>query len=289
MGIPPRKRLLGDFHEGDLGFIFAPRGIGKTWLSLGLGTAISDGGTCGPWKAHGQNRVLYVDGEMPCESIDKRIQGMGGVDNLRVLNHEALFHIAGKVLNLGNLVMQEVLTELVLAMGIKVLILDNLSCLFSGVSENDADEWEIVLQWLLTLRRHRIAVVIVHHSGKNAATMRGTSRREDAAFWVIRLDEIDGEEREGATFISRFTKDRNSYNEQAPLEWKFTTVNGSVEVATQPASSMAIFRQWIEDGLTSAEDIAKEMGVSKGTVSKWAKKAIEAGWLVKNGREYELA
>jgi hypothetical protein len=90
-------------------------------------------------------------------------------------------------------------------------------------------------------------------------------------------------------FISRFTKDRNSYREQAALEWKFTSVNGSVEVATQAASSLDVFRQWLEDGLTSAEDIAREMHVTKGTVSKLARKAMDQGWLKKNGREYAFA
>jgi Mn-dependent DtxR family transcriptional regulator len=42
------------------------------------------------------------------------------------------------------------------------------------------------------------------------------------------------------------------------------------------------------DGLTRAEDIAHEMGVSKGYVSKMAKRAIDAGWLRKKGRDYEL-
>ena len=40
--------------------------------------------------------------------------------------------------------------------------------------------------------------------------------------------------------------------------------------------------------MTSAKDIDREMGVSKGTVSKWAHKAIEAGKLKKEGREYKL-
>ena len=85
--------------------------------------------------------------------------------------------------------------------GDKVVFLDNLSCLFSGVKENDADAWEVVLPWFLTLRRHRISVVVVHHSGRNKE-MRGTSRREDAAFWVIRLDEIEGEQRRGLFPVS---------------------------------------------------------------------------------------
>lgn len=290
LGIPPRERVLGDwFMEGDLGFIFAPRGLGKTWLSLAMSSAISGGRDCGPWRAGQPRKVLYVDGEMPCESLGQRIAGMEGGENLAVLNHEALFHLSGKVLNLANMAAQDVLTKQMLADGVKVLVLDNLSCLFSGVAENDADAWERVLGWLLTLRRYRIAVVLVHHSGRNKETMRGTSRREDAAFWVIRLDEVQGEQREGARFISRFTKDRNSRTEQSPIEWHFVTnESGGVRIATKEASGMDVFRQWIEDGLTGAEDIAREMGVSKGRISQMAKKAIESGWLKKEGRGYAL-
>ena len=39
---------------------------------------------------------------------------------------------------------------------------------------------------------------------------------------------------------------------------------------------MNVFLQWVADGLTNAQDIAHEMGVTKGTVSKWAQKAMEA-------------
>jgi Mn-dependent DtxR family transcriptional regulator len=60
------------------------------------------------------------------------------------------------------------------------------------------------------------------------------------------------------------------------------------EINTREASSIEVFRQWVEDGLTSAEDISREMGVSKGTVSKMAKRAMKEGWLKKQGREYVL-
>src|SRR5205807_6645617 len=43
--LTPRKKLLGDwFCEGDLGFLFAPRGVGKTWLALAIAQALSTGG-----------------------------------------------------------------------------------------------------------------------------------------------------------------------------------------------------------------------------------------------------
>jgi hypothetical protein len=291
LGIPPRERVLGDwFMEGDLGFVYAPRGLGKTWLSLGMATAIANGGVCGPWQALRPRRVLYVDGEMPCEALSSRLRGMGAGGGLSVLSHQALFHLEGRVLNLARASAQEELTRFLRREGVQVLFLDNLSCLFSGVAENDADAWESVLTWLLMLRRLQIAVVLVHHSGRNKETMRGTSRREDAAFWVLRLDPSESEVREGAQFISQFTKDRNSHREQPALAWKFHThqPTGEVRVTTESSCRMEVLRQWIENGLTGAEDIAKEMGISKGTVSKMAKAAMTEGWLGKRGREYVL-
>jgi Mn-dependent DtxR family transcriptional regulator len=47
--------------------------------------------------------------------------------------------------------------------------------------------------------------------------------------------------------------------------------------------------QLITDGVTDCADIADEMKVSKGTVSKWAKKMMDAGRLKKTNRKrYEL-
>lgn len=291
IAIPARVPIMDQwFFEGDLGFIFAPRGLGKTWIALAMSSAIANGGQCGPWIAHGEHNVFYVDGEMPFGDFSRRSEGLECNQNLSVLHHEALFHLAGKVLNLADSIAQEVLTALLLKTKIKVLVLDNLSCLFMGVKENEADAWETVLHWLLTLRRHRIAVIVIHHSGRNKETMRGTSRREDAAFWVLRLDEIEeADPRDGASFLSRFVKDRNSQTEQAPLRWTIQTMSdGRVAASFKEARNIDVFRRWIEDGLECAEDIAKEMGVSKGTVSKLAKKAIDERWLKKEGRKYVL-
>ena len=290
VNIPSRSPILGQwFFEGDLGFIFAFRGTGKTFIALAMSSAIANAGQCGPWRANEKRKVLYVDGEMPFDEFLFRSKGLECNGNLSVLHHEALFHLTGKVLNLADSITQETLTAWMLAAGIQLVIIDNLSCLFAGVKENDADAWETVLYWLLTLRRHRIAVIVLHHSGHDKDRMRGTSRREDAAFWVMRLNQTDeAEPQKGARFLSRFTKDRNSKAEQAPLKWSFETIDKRVAISYQEARGIDVFRQWIEDGLESASDIAEEMGVSKGYISKLASKAIKDGWLKKEGRNYVL-
>jgi putative DNA primase/helicase len=159
------------------------------------------------------------------------------------------------------------------------------------MEENKADHWEGVLNWLLAMRRHKVAVLIVHHAGRNGE-MRGTSKREDAAFWVLRLDAVD-EDKAGTEkqtrFIGRFTKERNSGKPQAPLEWTFQTgPDGLTRIGHKVADKLAIFRNWLDAGLNTAGDIATEMQVTRGTVSKMAKVAQQAGWLASDGRKYTL-
>jgi putative DNA primase/helicase len=294
--IPPRDPILGSwFKEGDLGFIFAPRGLGKTWLAMLLARRCSEGGQVADWKVHNPRRVLYVDGEMPLDAIMERDLALSSAptESLYYLQHEALFHLTGQVLNLTSPTVQEALTDHCLTARIEVLILDNLSCLFSGIKENDADDWELVLPWLLQLRRHRIAVIFIAHSGRNGF-MRGTSRREDAAFWMMQLTEAKdvGEIQKAARFVCRFVKNRNSTEEECPpLEWQFIKPKAETKavVSWKKISTHQLFRQLIDDGLTRASDIAEEMGLSIGQVSKLAKKALEAGWLQKDGRDYKLS
>jgi hypothetical protein len=125
-------------------------------------------------------------------------------------------------------------------------------------------------------------------------TIRGTSRREDAAFWIINLSELRdaGEPQQGARFIAKFVKCRNATEAECPpLEWRFAKSQNDpkVRITWKKLSVYSQFQQCLEQGLTGASDIAKEMGVSKGQVSKLATKAIKEGWLRKDGRNYMLA
>ncbi|MGH7990789.1 MAG: AAA family ATPase [Limisphaerales bacterium] len=293
--VPSREPIVGTwFKQGDLGFIYGARGLGKTWLAMLLARRCAENGSVADWKVHKPRRVLYVDGEMPFDGIRERDVALttAPADGIFYLQHEALFHLTGQVLNLTSPAVQTALLEKCKQDEIEILFLDNLSCLFTGIKENDADAWELVLPWLLEMRRNRIAVVFIAHAGRNGF-MRGTSRREDAAFWIIQLTEAQdaGEVQTGARFVARFVKNRNSTEAECPpLEWHFNLPKGETraQVYCKKMSTNQLFRQCIEDGLTSATDIADEMGISKGRVSKLATKAIKEGWLKKDGRDYAL-
>jgi AAA domain len=290
LDIPSRKFLMGQWmREGDLGFVFGERGSGKTWFVDAISTHLSAGRDLHVWAVPQPVGVLLLDGEMPLDAARDRLKGMSPKNSrLHILHHERLFDQCGLAMNLTNERLQRVITALCEQKQIKLLVLDNLSCLFSGIKENDADEWEKVLNWLLDLRRRRIAVLIVHHSSRTG-TMRGTSRREDSAFWVIRVDEIkDREEHEtGARFETTFVKQRNSDSREWTREWTFKTEqHGEVSIGCKEISFDEKVLQLIQAGLTSASDIANELAVGKSTVSKAAKRLIDKKLIELHGRQY---
>lgn len=291
----PHHALLMDrwLAVSDLGFVFAARGVGKTHLCLGLARALAEGGCIGPWQARASVPVLYVDGEMNAEQIRERDKALAKGDcPLHYLNHELLFARTEKTLNLAVRECQDALTEHCVRLQVRVLFLDNLSTLFTGVAENDNDAWEVVLPWLLHLRKLKIAVVIVAHAGRNGH-MRGASRREDSAAWVLRLDDaLDAATpKRGAKFVSMFTKpSRHTPIEMPPFEWEFSpdTSADSCRVTFREASGFEVFLQWIRDGLDSCKDIAEAMHASNGTISKLAKRAEAAGRIRIQSRKYFL-
>jgi hypothetical protein len=285
--------ILGDWmREGDLGFIFAQRGIGKTWLALDLAHGIATKHNVGPWEVHQQLPCLYLDGEMPPGDIKKRDYALGDpTNNLVYVNHEVLFQRTGRVMNLADSGFQAEVLKLCRERGFKVLFLDNLSCLASGIDENKAMDWEIILPWLLQLRREHITVVFIAHAGRNNQ-LRGHSKREDPAFWIIRLDPpldaTDGQA--GAHFITRFTKWRSA-QKPGTYQWDYTPAgcNGEdISVEFKVAAPIDVFRRLIESGLETASEIAEEMDVSKGYVSQLAVRGKRDGWLEIVNRRYQL-
>jgi putative DNA primase/helicase len=288
MEVPKRPALLGKWMcEGDIGFVFAPRGVGKTWVAMLIGNAIAEGVKLGEWEAGERpRRVLYVDGEMSLADSQERALAVAITSqNFVWLHHEQLFETQDQTLNIGSAPCQQAISAL-LESG-SVLILDNLSALCRGVAENDNDSWEALLSWLLSLRRRKVTVIIVHHAGRNGE-MRGASRREDAANWILRLqdDTGDDEKREKA-IVSSFTKCRGcSPQDAASLRWMLKLDGGALSYTCKPHAGPDALLALVLDGVDTANDCAEMLGVSKGAVSKWAKKLHGDGRIRIERRKY---
>jgi hypothetical protein len=291
LDIPARLLLMGQWmREGDLGFIYGDRGSGKTWLVYALAIYLSSGRDLAGWTVTEPVSVLLVDGEMPPDDTKSRITGLGGLnERLLLLHHEVLFARTGAAMNLGNPDQQRAITELCIKRSAKVLILDNLSCLVFGVGESDADEWEKMKLWLLDLRRRRIAVIIVHHSGVSGR-MRGTTKRENDAFWIIRVENLEShnpDDAEGAYFETTFQKRRNDQRASLPRKWKFKTEpDGTVSIGHEELTFDAKVFDLFKVGLSSGE-IAEELHVVKSTVPKAAARLEKLKLLEKSGRGWK--
>jgi putative DNA primase/helicase len=186
--VPAREMLLSPIlPERSLAMLYAPRGVGKSWLGLSIGLAVAAGQPLLRWSAPRQRNVLYIDGEMPLVSLQERLReisaGFGRDipnDGFRIL---AADNVEGGI-NLSTEEGQQAIEPLLT--NIDLLILDNLSTLLPTRSESASDAWVPMQNWLLKLRRKGISVLLVHHAGTNGR-QRGTSRREDAGlcFWGL--------------------------------------------------------------------------------------------------------
>lgn len=286
--LPPRLRLLGSWlREGDLGYLFAPRGHGKTWLAMLIGNAVAEGCALGSWEAgEGTRPVFYFDAEMNLPDVQDRSRKIGILsENFHWLSNEHLYMEQAISVNIANLAHQAGLSAM-LPNG-ALFIIDNLSTGQVGMKENDNDDFDLLKDWLLSLRRRGITVMIVHHAGRNGL-MRGGSRREDPAHWILSLKDASEDGARCKQFITSFSKCRNCQGREAqPLRWSLSDDSARITITCEAFSGTDALLAHIRDGVGSASELAEMLNVQCSTISKWAKKLMNAGLVRKKGRDYE--
>jgi putative DNA primase/helicase len=260
----------------------APRGTGKTLVAMGLAVAASAGAPFLRWRAPSPRRTLYLDGEMPLVTVRDRFaaiaKGIGqdtpDPDTLRIVTPDRQ---DGPLPDMASPAGQAAL-ECVLD-GVEFLILDNLSALCRADAENDAASWQTMQQWLLSLRRRGVSVLVIHHSGK-AGAQRGTSRREDVLDTTIALRRpSDYTPDQGARFEVVIEKGRGIFGEEAKsFEVTYTVRDGAAQWATKSLEDSVTERvsELLADGMTHRQ-IATELGVGLATISRHRKRAVELG------------
>lgn len=281
----PRAPLLSPILcSQDLAMVFAPRGVGKTHFALALSFAVATGGVFLTWQAKAPRKVLYLDGELPGETMQRRLlmhtpatepePGFFRVFTPDLLGMEqALPDLAEP----GGQAQIETLIESDTAL----IVVDNLSAWMRGhKAENDSESWIPMSEWVLSLRRRGLAVLLVHHAGKNGE-QRGTSKREDLLDVVIKLSRPkDYESTQGARFLVEFTKARHLQGDDAQsLELQLSEKpDGSARWDWQTAEG-STFEKVVQlacEGLTQAE-IARELELNRSTVNRHFRKGLTTG------------
>jgi len=280
---PPRENILEPIIvTRSLTMIYGPRGIGKTFFSLYMALAIASGSSWLGWKASRAFKVLYIDGEMPAHVLQTRLEGVTrtlGIapqpGYLKIITPDLLSRPAPDLASLED---QALVDQI--AADVDVIFVDNLSCLYrSGGEENSSESVQFIADWALPHRSAGRAVVLIHHAGKNGQ-QRGTSKREDLLDVVIALRRPqDHSPQHGARFEVHFEKARHLFGADVePFEAALSTdANGNQQWASRSLEG-TLDARLIELGALglSVTDMAKELGCSKGTVSKHIKSMKEA-------------
>ncbi len=267
-----------------LAMLYAARGVGKTFVGLGMAYAVATGDRFLRWQAPEPRWVLYVDGEMPAAAMQERlaqiVQGSEkeppSTDFLRIitpdLQEDGIPDISSTE---GQAAIEDYLE------GVSLVIVDNLSTLCRYGRENEAESWEPMQEWLLSLRRRGLSVLLVHHAGKGG-NQRGTSKREDCLDTVICLKRPeDYQAEDGARFEVHLEKARGVIGDDAkPFEARLDVRDNAAIWTTRDIEDRELEKVIeLSNADYSVRDIAKETDMSRSKVNRLQKRARAEGRL----------
>ncbi|MFN3609837.1 MAG: AAA family ATPase [Hyphomonas sp.] len=285
--LPPRGRLLGDWlTERHPCMVYAQTGRGKSLFAMSLALAVAGGGEVFGWKAPSPSTVLYVDAEMDLADIRERDALL--LPSISSADKEALggnLHILARhgqpegapfpdlVEEAGRRALMEIVRKLNPAM----VILDNLSTLAEIRDENDAAAFAPVLRTLWELRQLGCAVILVHHTGKQEGKFRGSSKLAATFESVFQLAPNDDLLPGDTGFAFRVDKFRGAAA-PAPFKAQLTVDNagkGRWEISSgEDRHLQNLLRKVRSRDYATQNALATVMGVEKGTLSKWKKRAL---------------
>lgn len=278
MSIPERGLLLSPvLPVQGIGILYAPRGIGKTFVALSVAVAVASGGAVFDWRAPTPKRTLYVDGEMPATAMQSRLAALIG--GMAVPPH-ALKNLTLITPDLQPCPMPDLSTmsgQMALEpylKGVDMVVLDNIATLCRTGKENESQSWQVMQSWLLDLRRRGITVLLIHHAGKSG-DQRGTSAREDIMDTVISLRRPrEYSMAEGARFEVHLTKARSVLGDDAkPFEANLVTEGNALHWQIKGLEDVELeeLKRLLSEGY-SIRDCAEEMGKSKGAIQRLKRK-----------------
>ena len=292
MDIPPRNWIAYPMvQERAIAMLYAPRGLGKTYVAMTLALGVAAGTSVLGFKIDTPHTVVYVDGEMAASDFKERainlcfglgINSDAVFDNLFILSGD----LQPKALpNLGVASGQNQINALL--QQADLVILDNLSVLSAFGRENEAESWTYMQQWLLKLKLGGKSILVIDHSGKNQDN-RGTSKKQDIMDTVVSLTKPDSyKQSDGARFILTYNKSRNVCGEDVePREYRLqSTESGELSwLSSVPSKTSADKNAKHEAECQSVADlraqgksyreISEITGMSKTKVGELAKQGV---------------
>jgi hypothetical protein len=275
----PKRTILGPILcEENLGLLYGPRGIGKSFLALGIAWAAATGDRFLTWQASRPRRVLYIDGELTGIDLQQRLAALGPPPPALHFLSAGLQHRA--LPDLGYDEEFDMAWEPRLATGFpELLVIDSLSSVI-GETLKGAERWDKARRWLLRMREIGMAVLVVHHAARGGAP-RGPSHREDVFDLVMGLRPPSGyRPRDGLRFELHYEKTRGLHGAAVdPFEARMTTDrDGRAQWDCHAIGSAELHRvaALLERGL-NPNQIARELGISKSKSYRLRERLVQAG------------
>jgi len=188
--MPPRTYMIDQvLPVKSIAMIYSWRGSGKTFFTLELTYSIAAGEkNVFGWDIPESRPVLYVDGEMDATELQDRMRQiirahdakMTAPGMMRFITPDLEKHPPEIRTAEGRRRIEDQLK------GGELLVLDNLSSLIPSGEERETEDWAVVQEWFLKLRRCGYTTLFDHHAGKSGG-QRGTSNREDVLNLVVNL------------------------------------------------------------------------------------------------------
>ena len=291
---PERRKYLPPWlQESSIILVTGYRGVGKTFFEMGVADAVTGGKQFGQWTGADAVPTLILDGEMTPQDMVERSEAMGLTSERKAplyLYSDAFAtqhglpraHLANEEWRIG-------IKEKLLSLGVKLWFVDNIASLSAGLDENSKQDWDPINQWLIDLRFAGITTTLLHHVSKDGH-QRGTSAREDNIdISIVLKPPCNYQTEDGARFVVHFSKARVRTSELhllADTEFKLTTDQDGRYVWTwggvRQQNKVEILRM-LDDGVQQKE-IAEQLGISKGQVSKLRSRLVQDGFLTAKNR-----
>ena len=179
LDLPPKQKILNPWITNpSISLIYGWRGVGKTFFAMAIIDAITKGKPFGPWEALHPVPCLFLDGEMPVEDINTRLDDSDRKEPFYLYSDAYANQLGLPRAHLANDSWRTKMKSILMTKKVKLWVIDNLASLAGGLDENTKKDWDPVNSWLLELRFAGISTLMLHHETKEGK-QRGTSARED--------------------------------------------------------------------------------------------------------------
>lgn len=210
--LPPKYIVDNLLVEEKVSMIFAEPGTIKSWTAIDIAACVSEGVAWLGERSVVQGPVLYIDFEDGQYEFHRRVHMLTGHENRPNL---------GYVYAPGNIAEKDWwvrLEKLVLAHGVRFIVIDTLAGATPGVDENDRNAADpLTYAGWLTEKAH-VTILFLHHANR-AGDIRGTSAFKATVDTLFKLETIEDE---NGTHKAKLTCVKSGQKKVFPIHLELT-------------------------------------------------------------------